>query len=72
MLKDENIGPQSAIKCTSDLQDLCMLNFSAWIPHFPSMLHRIRDYISGESLCNHGDSVLKMKEVRIQIFRNYS
>ena len=31
MLKDEGIGPQSAIRCTSDLQDLCVLNFM-WIP----------------------------------------
>lgn len=71
MLTDEGIGPQSAIRCTSDLQDLCVLNFT-WIPPAPSMLPRIRDYISGESLSNHGDSVLKMKEVRIQMFRNYS
>lgn len=71
MLKDEGIGPQSAIKCISDLQDLCVLNFSMWIPQPPGMLRRITDYILGKSLCNHKDSVLKMKEVRIQMFRNY-
>lgn len=31
-------------------------------PDAPSMLPQTRDYISGELLCNHGDSVLKMKE----------
>lgn len=70
MSQDEGLGPQSAINCTSDLQDLCMLNFM-WILHTPSRLHRIRDYISGKSLCNHRDSVLKMKDVRTQVFRNY-
>lgn len=71
MLKGEAMGPQSAIRCTSDLQDLCVLNFT-WIPQAPSAPRWIRDYISEVSLCNHRDSVLKMKGERIQMFRNHS
>jgi hypothetical protein len=39
-----------------------------WILH----VHRIRNYISWKLLCNNKDRVLKMKEVKIQMFRNYS
>lgn len=72
MLKDKGIGPRSAMKCTSDLQDLYALHFSMWMLNAPSMLHRIGDYLPGKLLCNHGDSVLKMKAVRIQMFRKCS
>lgn len=70
MLKHKNIGPQSAIKWTSDPRDLCVLHFSTWIPMLPACYPK--QEITFQGNCLQSWRQCFENEGRIQMFRNYS